>query len=392
MPRRISILGSTGSIGENALRIVAEHPDRFEVAGLAAGRSWERLAEQAERFRPRVVSVADPRDAERLKGLVPAGTVVLSGEGGLREVAAGQGAEVVVSALVGAAGLVPTLAAIEAGASIALANKEVLVMAGELITRRARARGVALLPVDSEHAGVAQALLGRPVEEVRRLVLTASGGPFRGLPLDAMKRATPEQALCHPTWKMGPKVTVDSATMMNKGLEVIEAHWLFGLGPGRVDVMVHPQSIVHAMVEFVDGSFIAQMSIPDMRIPIAQALGYPERLPLEVKRLDLVEVGSLTFEEPDPERFPCLGHAKAALREGGTAPAVLNAANEVAVASFLEHGAGFMDIPAVVGVALDAHPGSPASDLEAILSADGWAREFTQARLDGQRPRAKRWA
>ena len=392
MTRRISILGSTGSIGENALRIVSEHPGRFEVAGLAAGRSWERLAEQARRFRPRVVSVAKPADAARLRGLVPEGTTVRSGEAGLREVAAGLGAETVVSALVGAAGLAPTLAAIEAGASIALANKEVLVMAGELVTRRAQACGVALLPVDSEHAGIAQVLFGRPAAEVRRLVLTASGGPFRRLPLAEMTRVTPEEALRHPTWKMGPKITIDSATMMNKGLEVIEAHWLFGLPPERVDVVVHPQSIVHAMVEFVDGSFIAQMSIPDMRIPIAQALSHPERIPLEVRRLDLVEVGSLTFEEPDPERFPCLCHAKAALSEGGTATAVLNAANEEAVASFLAHGAGFMDIPAVVGAALDAHAGAPASDLESILSADRWAREFARASLDGQRLRAQRWA
>ncbi|MBI4252066.1 MAG: 1-deoxy-D-xylulose-5-phosphate reductoisomerase, partial [Candidatus Tectomicrobia bacterium] len=268
MQRRISILGSTGSIGENALRIVAEHPDRFEVAGLAAGKNWERLAEQARLFRPRVVSVAGPGDAERLKGFVPEGTAVLSGEEGLREVAAGLGAEIVVSALVGAAGLAPTLAAIEAGASIALANKEVLVMAGELVTRRARARGAALLPVDSEHAGIAQALLGRPVEEVRRLVLTASGGPFRGLPLAEMGRVSPEEALRHPTWKLGPKVTVDSATMMNKGLEVIEACWLFGVESSKIEVVIHPQSIIHSLVEFVDGSVIAQLSNPDMRIPI----------------------------------------------------------------------------------------------------------------------------
>jgi len=390
MPRRISILGSTGSIGENALRIVAEHPDRFQVAGLAAGKGWERLAEQARLFRPAAVSVADPRDAAHLEGIVPKGTAVLSGAEGLREVAAGVGAGVVVSALVGAAGLDPTLAAIDAGVAVALANKEVLVMAGEIVTRRARARGAALLPVDSEHAGIAQALQGRPAEEVRRLVLTASGGPFRGLPLDAMARITPEEALRHPTWKMGPKVTVDSATMMNKGLEVIEAHWLFGLAPERVDVVVHPQSIVHAMVEFVDGSFIAQMSQPDMRIPIAQALSYPERIPLSVRRLDLAEVGTLTFEEPDSDRFPCLCLAKAALREGGTAAAVLNAANEEAVASFLAGEVGFMDIPAVVGAALDAHAGAPASGVEAVLAADHWAREFARTCLNGQAARARR--
>jgi len=392
MQRRIAILGSTGSIGENALRIVADHPDRFRAVALAAGRNWGRLAEQARAFRPRIVSVADPADAERVRALAPSGTVVLSGEEGLSEVAAGAGADVVLSALVGAAGLSPTLAAIEAGASVALANKEVLVMAGELVTARARRRGLGLLPVDSEHAGVAQALAGRPGTEVRRVVLTASGGPFRTLPLGSMSEVTPEEALQHPNWKMGPKITVDSATMMNKGFELIEARWLFGLDPDRVDVVVHPQSIVHAMVEFVDGSVLAQMSVPDMRISIAHAMSYPERIPLRVPYLDIVEVGALTFEEPDPARFPCLAHARVALREGGTAPAVVNAANEVAVASFLENAARFTDIPAVVGAALEAHEGSPAGDLDSILAADRWAREFAACLLNGRNPKVRRWA
>ncbi|MEE9275913.1 MAG: 1-deoxy-D-xylulose-5-phosphate reductoisomerase, partial [bacterium] len=353
MPRRIAILGSTGSIGENTLRVIADNPERFTVAALAAGRNWERLAEQARTFAPPLVSVAGAEDAERLRGLLPPGTAVLSGEEGLREAAAGQGAEIVVSALVGAAGLAPTLAAIEAGASVALANKEVLVMAGELVTARAAARGAAILPIDSEHAGVAQALSGRPREEVARIVLTASGGPFRTRTLEEMRGVTPEEALRHPNWKMGPKITVDSASMMNKGLEIIEARWLFGLEPERVDVLVHPQSIVHAMVEFIDGTVLAQMSVPDMRLPIAQALSHPERIPSRAPRLDLAQIGNLTFEEPDLERFACLAHAKAALREGGTAPAVLNAANEVAVAAFLANGVGFLDIPDVVGAALD---------------------------------------
>ncbi len=381
--REIAILGSTGSIGENALDVVSRFPERIDVVALAAGRSWERLVEQAERFGPRLVSVAEAADAARVRDALPPGIAVLSGEEGLLEVAAGAGAGIVVSALVGAAGLEPTLAAIDAGASIALANKEVLVMAGELVTSRVSAQGVELLPVDSEHAGVAQALADRPHAHVERIVLTASGGPFRNHTLEQMRGVSREEALDHPNWQMGPKITIDSASMMNKGLEIIEARWLFGLRPEQVDVLVHPQSIVHAMVEFVDGSFVAQMSVPDMRIPIAQAVFSPEKLPIEAPRLDLAEVGSLTFEEPAPERFPCLVHAKNALREGGTAPAVLNAANEVAVASFLAGESGFMDIPEVVGATLDAHAGAGADALDTILEADGWARAYAAARLNG---------
>jgi len=384
MPRRIAVLGSTGSIGENTLRVVAAHPERFQIVALAAGRNWRRLAEQARRFRPAIVSVSEPADVDRLGGHVPAGTAVVCGEAGLREAAAGADAEVVVSALVGAAGLSPTLAAVEAGASIALANKEVLVMAGELVTSSARKHGAALLPVDSEHAGVFQALADRPGAEVRRVILTASGGPFRTRPVAELADVTPEEALKHPNWMMGPKITVDSASMMNKGLEIIEARWLFDLEGDRVGVLIHPQSIVHAMVEFVDGSVLAQMSVPDMRISIAQAIGYPDRIPIGVEPLDLARIGSLTFEEPDPFRFPCLTHAQAALREGGTAPAVLNAVNEVAVASFLAGGAKFSDIPEVVGAALDAHKSTPADGLEPILEADRWAREFAACRINGK--------
>ena len=381
--RKIAILGSTGSIGENALRVAAQFPERIEVAALAAGKNWERLVEQARRFRPGVVSLADAANAARVREALSPETRVLSGEEGLREAAAGAGAGLVVSALVGAAGLRPTLGAIEAGASIALANKEVLVMAGALVTSRARARGVELLPVDSEHAGVAQALAGRPRSQVKRIVLTASGGPFRNHSMEAMRNASPEEALKHPNWKMGPKITIDSASMMNKGLEIIEARWLFGLRPEQVDVLVHPQSVAHALVEFVDGSVAAQMSAPDMRIPIAQALFFPEKLPVDAPRLDLAEVGALTFEAPQPGRFPCLVHARSAMREGGTAPAVLNAANEVAVASFLSGASRFTDIPDVVGAALDAHENRGAEALEAILEADRWARSYAAARLNG---------
>lgn len=387
--RKIAILGSTGSVGENALRVAAQFPERIEVAALAAGANWERLAEQARRFRPRLVALADPGAAARARDALPPGIRALSGEEGLREAAAGAGADLVVSALVGAAGLRPTLAAIEAGASIALANKEALVMAGALVTSRARARGAALLPVDSEHAAAAQALAGRPRAEVKRVVLTASGGPFRNHTPEAMKSVSPREALKHPSWKMGPKITIDSASMMNKGLEIIEARWLFDLKPEQVDVLVHPQSVVHALAEFVDGSFAAQMSAPDMRIPIAQALFSPEKLPVEAPRLDLAEVGALTFEAPDPGRFPCLLHAREAMRAGGTAPAVLNAANEVAVASFLAGASGFMDIPDVVGAALEAHENRGAESLEAILEADGWARACAAARLNGTAARGR---
>lgn len=381
--RKMAILGSTGSIGESTLRVAAQFPEKVEVAALAAGKNAGLLLAQARRFRPQVVSLADPRDAARVRDALPPGIRTLSGEEGLREVAAGAGADLVVSALVGAAGLAPTLAAIEAGASIALANKEVLVMAGEIVTARTLARGGELLPVDSEHAGVAQAMADRPRRQLARVILTASGGPFRNHSAEAMREVSPGEALNHPNWKMGPKITVDSASMMNKGLEIIEARWLFGLRPEQVDVLVHPQSIVHALVEFVDRSVVAQMSVPDMRIPIAQAIFSPERLAVDAPRLDLAQVGSLTFEAPDPEQFPCLAHAKAAMRAGGTAPAVLNAANEVAVASFLAGASKFMDIPGVVGAALDAHERMEADALEAVLEADRWARGYAAARLDG---------
>ena len=382
-PRKIAILGSTGSIGVNTLDVVAQFPEKIDVVALAAGKNWKRLVEQAKQFRPKIVSVAEEADAARIQDALPPETRVLSSEEGLREVAAGAGASLVVSALVGATGLPPTLAAIDVGASIALANKEVLVMAGALVTSRVSAREVELLPVDSEHAGVAQALADRPQSQVERIVLTASGGPFRNHSIEAMKNVSLEEALNHPNWKMGPKITIDSASMMNKGLEIIEARWLFGLEPEQVDVLVHPQSIIHAMVEFVDGSFVAQMSMPDMRIPIAQAIFSPERLSIEAPKLDLAQVGSLTFEAPDTERFPCLAYAKDALREGGTAPAVLNAANEVAVASFLSGASQFMDIPDVVGATLAAHENMEADDLGTILEADRWAREYASARLNG---------
>ena len=390
VPKKIAILGSTGSIGENTLRVIADNPGRFEVVALAAGSNWERLAGQAREFSPRLVSVADPVNAGHLRNSRSCGARVLSGDEGLLEVAAGAGADIVVSALVGSEGLAPTLAAIEAGASIALANKEVLVMAGELVTQRARARKVPILPIDSEHAGVSQALAGRPRgREVLRIILTASGGPFRTTSLESLCGVTPAEALRHPTWKMGPKVTIDSASLMNKGLELIEAKWLFDLSPEQVDVLIHPESVVHALAEFVDGSMLAQMSVPDMRISISQALCYPERVPCQVPRLDLARLGSLTFEEPDTGRFACLGHARSVLVEGGIAPAVLNAANEVAVEAFLGGHIGFMGIPALVGAALEGRPSGSGDSLEEVMGADRWAREFTASRLNGVRSKVR---
>jgi 1-deoxy-D-xylulose-5-phosphate reductoisomerase len=315
--------------------------------------------------------------------LTPPRPELLGGPEGLAAIASDVPADVVVSALVGAAGLVPTLAAIRAGRTIALANKETLVMAGALMTRAARERGVRLLPVDSEHSALFQCLAGAAPREVRRLVLTASGGPFRGWPRPALESVTVEQALRHPTWRMGAKITIDSATLMNKGLEVLEAHWLFGVPFERIDVVVHPQSIVHSMVEFVDRSMLGQLGMPDMGIPILYALTYPERLPCPAPALDLVTLGTLTFEAPDEAAFPCLGLARRAGQVGGAAPLVLNAANEVAVAGFLAGQCGFMEVPRLIADALDTHASAAADDLEACLALDGVVRRSTEAALGG---------
>jgi 1-deoxy-D-xylulose-5-phosphate reductoisomerase len=375
--KRIAVLGSTGSIGEQTLQVVADFPERYRVVALAAGRSAAKLAEQVRRFRPEVVSVADDEAAGELEALLGDGAPALHvGAEGLRAVATAE-ADLVMSALVGAVGLEPTLAAIEAGRDVALANKEVLVMAGALVVRAVRARGVTLLPVDSEHSAVFQVLGGQRREDVGRLVLTASGGPFRTWPAERIAQATVGDALDHPNWDMGPKITIDSATLMNKGLEVIEARWLFDVPPERVEVVVHPQSIVHSLVEFVDGSVLAQLGLPDMRVPIAVALAHPERLPLELERLDLSAVARLDFEEPDRERFPCLDLAFAALRAGEVAPAVLNAANEVSVAAFLEGAITFPAIAAVNADVLSAHvaeSGGGVRDLADVREADAWAR------------------
>jgi 1-deoxy-D-xylulose-5-phosphate reductoisomerase len=385
--QNITILGATGSIGASTLDVVARHPDRFQVVALSAHRQTERLLEQCLRFRPRFAAVADETQASLLRtGLREAGvaTEVLAGAAALGTIAALPEVDSVMAAIVGAAGLVPTLAAARAGKKVLLANKEALVMAGPVFIDEVRRNKAKLLPIDSEHNAIFQSLpdyfsgnltgLG-----VSRILLTASGGPFREMPLADLDAVTPEQACAHPNWVMGRKISVDSATMMNKGLEVIEAHWLFGASASQIEVLIHPQSVIHSLVEYVDGSVIAQLGNPDMRTPIAHALAYPDRIDAGVKRLDLAEVSRLTFERPDLERFPCLGLAYAALEAGGTAPAILNAANEVAVASFLDGRLGYAAIPAVIGDVLDALPAGPAASLDQILAADGEARRAAEA-------------
>ena len=378
--RGISILGSTGSIGCNTLRVVEALGSPFRVVALAAGRNVARLAEQCAQHRPSLVSVADEECAEQLRseleklGATP--PTIKIGETGLVEVATHADAACVVSAAVGAVGLVPTLRAVEAGKRVALANKESLVIAGELMTRAAEKSGAEILPVDSEHNALHQCLRGEKRSEVKRLVLTASGGPFRTKTREEMERATVEEAMKHPTWRMGAKITIDSATLMNKGLEVIEAHWLFGFDADRIAIVVHPESVVHSMIELVDGSVIAQLGATDMRHAIQYALTYPERREGSVAPLDLTRLGALHFEPPDAEKFPCVELAYRALRTGGTAPAALNAANETAVAAFLDDKIRLTDIARIIARALDAHETRPATTLGAVLDADAQAREL----------------
>jgi 1-deoxy-D-xylulose-5-phosphate reductoisomerase len=374
--KKIAILGSTGSIGVNALDVVSKHPGRLEVVALAAGRSLDVLKGQVERFRPKIVSVLDRELAGRLKAMLGSAPLpdILWGDEGVRSVASAPGAEMVLSAIVGAAGLVPTLEAIEAGKDIALANKETLVTAGALVVEKARSKGVRIIPVDSEHSAVFQCMEGNGQGSVGRVILTASGGPFLRTPREMLERVRISEALNHPNWKMGKKITIDSATMMNKGLEVIEAHWLFGVDYDRIDVVIHPQSIVHSLVEFVDGSVMAQMGLPDMRGPISYALFYPERTPGGFPSFNLSEVRPLEFLPPDPDRFPCLRLGYEAGRAGGTMPAVMNAANEVAVTSFLEEKVSFTAIARVIEEVMSRHAPVGISNLEAVLSADAWAR------------------
>ena len=390
--RRLAVLGSTGSVGEQVLAVARDFPDRYRVVSLAAGKNVAKLEQQARRFEPEIVSVADADAADELRiRLAGTGVRIEWGAEGLEAVAT-CASDLVVAGLVGAVGLAPTLAAIRAGRDVALANKEVLVMAGALVLREVRRRGVTLLPVDSEHSAIFQVLAGQRREDVARLILTASGGPFRTWAPERIASASVEQALDHPNWDMGPKITIDSATLMNKGLEVIEARWLFDVTPDRVDVLVHSQSIVHSMVEFRDGCVLAQLGLPDMRVPIAVALAHPERLPLEAPRLDLAALGRLDFEAPDRKRFPCLDLAYEALAANETAPAVLNAANEVSVAAFLAGAIPFSAVAAANTAVLESHVGRCGNgtirDLADVLEADAWARSAARewlAKVEGAR-------
>ena len=387
--RGVAILGSTGSIGLNTLDVVRRHPDRFRIAALAADRNDRRLLEQCIEFRPALAALATPEAAGRLEAEVRRlglPTRVLAGEEGLVAVAACEATDQVMAAIVGAAGLRPTLAAATAGKRVLLANKESLVVAGRLLIDAVAASGAELVPIDSEHNAVFQCLpqpspMGRCPAGVRRIVLTASGGPFRRAPAEMLARVTPEQAVAHPNWTMGRKISVDSATLMNKGLELIEACWLFGVGPERIEVVVHPQSVVHSMVEYADGSVLAQLGNPDMRTPIAYALGWPERIESGVESLDLIAIGQLGFETPDLQRFPCLRLARESAEAGGTAPAALNAANEVAVAAFLDGQLNFTGIPRVIDSVLQQHDVRPVTALEVALAADAWARDAARKAL-----------
>lgn len=378
--KRIAILGSTGSIGTNALQIVREQPGRFEITALAAGRNVERLAQQVREFRPAKVALADAGAAGRLRELLGKDApTVLEGAEGVCEVACTTSTEMVVAAMVGAAGMRPALCALDAGCDVALANKEALVVAGELMMAAARKGNAALLPVDSEHNALHQCLRsGRGKQEVSRLILTASGGPFRQRPLDTFDTVLVEEALRHPTWNMGRKVTIDSATLMNKGLEIIEASWLFGLPGEKIDILIHPQSLVHSMVEYVDGSILAQLSPPDMGLPIQYALTYPERWPTRRQRLDLAEAPALDFEAPDAARYPCLALAREALRRGGTHPAALNAADEIAVEGFLEGQLSFSGITRVLEEVMGRWTGTALTSLGVFEEADREARELAR--------------
>jgi 1-deoxy-D-xylulose-5-phosphate reductoisomerase len=375
--KTLSLLGSTGSIGVQVLKLVEAFQDRFRIVGLSAGKNMKRFREQILLFQPKTVSVATEKEAEELAkdGFPGYPLQVYCGEKGHEKVAALEEAEMVISAMIGAVGLKPTLAAIKARKTVALANKEPLVMAGALMMEESRKNGAGILPVDSEHSAIFQVLQGQHRTALRRLILTASGGPFWNYPKEEMAVITGPQALDHPKWKMGPKITIDSATLMNKGLEVMEAQWLFGVPLEKIEILIHPQSIIHSMVEFHDGSILAQMGVPDMSLPIAYALSYPDRLPLPQTPLDLTACSGLTFFRPDLDRFPCLRLALEAARIGGSMPVVLNAANEMAVSFFLKDMIQYQHIPALIRDIMEKHQRSIPSDLEEIMAVDIWARQ-----------------
>ena len=384
--KRISILGSTGSIGCSALDVVASHPDRLKVVGLAAGTNVNGFVQQVRQFKPQLVAMGSPRSMEEVKEALGSGTNLgeifgPSGSEGLEAVALHPDADIVLCATSGTAALQAVLAAIRAGKTIALANKEVLVMAGAVMMEEARIHDATILPVDSEHNAIHQCLHGRAVRDVKRLILTASGGPFRDWSVDKLRGVRPDEALNHPTWNMGPKITVDSSTLMNKGLEVIEARWLFDIGPDRIDVVVHPQSVVHSFVELCDGSMIAQLGVTDMRLPIQYALSYPDRWETQLPSLDLTACGRLEFSQPDVSRFPCLDLAYRALQGGSAPPVILNAANEISVEAFLAGRLSFLGIPSLIEQTLEGGEREGWSEVEslaAVIEVDAWARRFSR--------------
>ena len=379
--KKIAILGSTGSIGLTSLKVVEAHPEEYQVIALVAGKNLDLLEKQIRKFHPKGAALLEPDLAEELKGRLGrnSGTEIYSGQEGVNRLAAMEEVDTVISAMAGASGLIPTFAAIQAGKNIALANKETIVMAGPLVMDEVRKRGVSIIPIDSEHSAILQSLQGHQKEDLRRVILTASGGPFLDLPYEEMKRVSPEQALRHPNWNMGPKVTIDSATLMNKGLETIEALWLFDLKIEQISVIVHPQSIVHSMVEYKDGSIIAQLGIPDMLTPISYALSYPQHLGTPLPFLNLEEIGSLSFRKPDPKKFRCLDLARSAAETGGSMPAVLNGANEIAVDLFLKRKMDFFRIPDVIERTMGAHKTFRIDGIESVMEADRWARQKAMA-------------
>jgi 1-deoxy-D-xylulose-5-phosphate reductoisomerase len=375
--KNIAIIGSTGSIGAKALKVIEANPDSYRVVGLAAGTNIDVLLQQIEQFRPLAAAIMDGALAEdlRRRSKNHLGTKIFVGTEGVVHVATMGEVDTVISAISGAAGLGPTYAAIEAGKNIALANKETMVMAGSLIMRNAKRQGVSIVPIDSEHSAILQSLQGHHREDLRRIILTASGGPFLDWSFEAMKGVTPKQALKHPNWRMGKKITIDSATLMNKGLEAIEAKWLFDLAIDQISILVHPQSVIHSMVEYKDGSIIAQMGVPDMVTPISYALSYPRHFETPIPPLNFEEIGTLSFTKPDTTRFPCLDLALRAAQIGGSMPAVLNGANEVAVDFFLRGEIGFLDIPEVIEKTMEAHEPFEIQSIKAVMEADAWSRE-----------------
>lgn len=386
--KRITVVGSTGSVGQNTLRVVEHLSDRFRIFALAANSAVDRLAEQTAAFHPVVVAITDKSKVnefrDRCLEIGIAIPEVVTGEDGLRQITSASEVDIVVSAAVGAAGLRPTYSAVASGKTVALANKEAMVVAGELLRKTAEKTGAAIIPVDSEHSAVDQCLRSGRLNEVRRLILTASGGPFRDTPLEHFSKISPEEALKHPIWQMGKRITIDSATLMNKGLEVIEARWLFNIPGEKIDIMVHPQSVMHSMVEFVDGSIVAQLGTADMRQPIQYALTYPDRLPSPVAPLDWTAIPRLDFVPPDRKKFPCISLAYRAMQIGGTAPAVLNAADEIAVEAFLDRKIPFSDIPKLIETTLGGHKTVEADSIESVAAADRWAREYARQWVRGQ--------